>query len=292
MKQFPVSDWQATHGDPLRLRVGMVHVPKCGGTAITSTLYPAFGMSRTLFVRALTARGDTPQTYGVERKTMAQAFACQLPFLSGHVTYSDLVELGRERIFSILRDPRERMFSLFTYTKTRSRRPHVIAWNPNAAAHTRETFADFLVRTSSQSLWVCLAADHYRKMASRPPVPRTYDEAAASDDFIAVIDGAVARFEFIACHSNEHIRERIAQRFGRDVPVLQRRNETKDGERYEIGMSRDRFVEALEESVGLDRLVFERAARAFPSDFSRPDLPPVEDVVGKLEGRFDLRYSA
>lgn len=98
-------------------RLGFLHIPKSAAASLNSSIFTALGFSR-FHVSKLLRHGEElscADPNAISERTLAFRLACAVPYLPGHVTYSDLRTLERNYIFTVLRDPRKRAISMYTY---------------------------------------------------------------------------------------------------------------------------------------------------------------------------------
>jgi hypothetical protein len=96
------------------LTLGHLHIPKTAGTSLNAAVAESLGVREVYFHR-VGARKSDEATLRLPRSGPARELVLCYPFFSGHMSIGQLQALNRQRIFSILTDPRIRLVKQFTW---------------------------------------------------------------------------------------------------------------------------------------------------------------------------------
>lgn len=266
----------ATRRDALP-KVGFVHIPKCAGTALGKALYTAFGTRPLHISRVVQRDARLPDAHSLARGSLSWRLACAVPFLSGHIPFKHMQQLHRDVIFTVLRDPALRYFSIFSYFVSRADKPKH-ADNARIQRYAGMSFLDFDREMSADKLTELIAGD-------------TVDLAdlASSPEVAAQLDEALRRFDCIYSGSLQTIAARVAAASGRPEPRVERMNESLDGLQLRIGCSEAEFLALLRERTAIDAIVFDRASALFPETCQERRLED-DALLAQLHKRYRLEF--
>lgn len=136
--------------DGMPARIGFLHIPKTAGASLNSSIFTAMG-TRPFHVASLLRRENdaaVENPKAIREGTLAFSLACAVPYLPGHVTYSDLHALDRDFIFTVLRDPRKRAISMYTYALKRANSEIVVRRRPALKRFKEMGFYQFIQEPS------------------------------------------------------------------------------------------------------------------------------------------------
>jgi hypothetical protein len=272
-------------------KLGFLHVPKSGGTSLTASLNAAFGLEPVhvagLAARTADGRARDPTRF-IEEGTMAYVLARNMPFLAGHVTCTALKGLRREFIFTVLRDPRERVVSMFTYSLQRAHSATVVRRHPDLERFKDRSFVEYMQQQPGNNMALYLLGDLTGWDKVRAPRNRQRP-ASELHDFI---DAGLRRLDVIYACSNQEVLDDLHRR-GLVPRAEQEVRENVSEGKFAFGDvgSRQNFLELLDAATWLDRLVYERAGVMFPRTVRRPMVGD-EAFLAQLERRFGFRIPA
>lgn len=258
-------------------KVGFVHIPKCAGTALGQALYAAFG-TRPLHVSCVVAKnGRRPDPHSLERGSLAWRLACAVPFLSGHIPLNPMRQLRRDHIFTVMRDPALRYFSIFSYFVSRAEKPKH-ADSPAIRRYAGMSFMAFDRETASDKLAKLMVGD----ALSLKGLGDTAEDAAK-------LDAALLRFDGIYSGDLQSVASRVAAAVRRPAPQVQRMNESRAGLELEIGCSASAFLDRLRARTSLDARIFDRATALFPQTCLETRLDD-DALLAQLHKRYRLVF--
>jgi hypothetical protein len=212
--------------------------------------------------------------------------ARNMPFLAGHITYTALKSLKREFIFTVLRDPRERVISLYTYSKKRSSSPKTLKRHPALAKYADQGFVQYMTQQQPYNNMATLLLSDLRgwdKM--KDPAHRTKPPAKLNN----FIDSGLRRLDTVYACGNQEVLDDLFRR-GLISTANEVTKNVSEGT-FEFGdVSREQMLELLDRATWLDRLVYERAAVLFPETVRKPMLTD-EQFLSNLERRFGVKFS-
>lgn len=268
-------------------KLGFLHIPKSGGSSLNESLYAAFGLEpvhvSSLVPRAAARPGRDPNR-SIEESTIAFVLARNMPFLAGHLTFTALKGLKREFVFTVLRDPRERLVSLYTYAQSRTRSREVVQRHPALSRFAGEGFLDFMQRQQpSNAMAFYLLGDlkDYARMSDaansgRPPA-----------GLHAFIDAGLRRLDAVYACSNQQVLDDLHGRGLAPACSEIAKNASKDDIDFGDVGSRESFLKLVDRATWLDRLVYERAAVLFPQTVRKP-MASDDAFLARLASRFGV----
>jgi hypothetical protein len=268
-------------------RVGFLHIPKTAGASLNSSIFAALGM-RPFHVANFLRKGD--ESTGAKPKeiregTLAFSLACAVPYLPGHVTYSDLQALGRDFVFTVLRDPRKRAISMYTYALKRANSEIVVRRRPALKRFKDMDFYQFIQEPSMErsSMATMLLSDFedFHQAAMRGSIGRQDADR---------IEQALSRLNAIYACSNQTVLDDL---HGRGlIPAAKEvvKNLSDGTVRLAKLGSRQQFLETLDRVTASDRLIYEIAAERFPQYVSAK-LAGDDDLIADIEARFGAVFA-
>lgn len=272
------------------MKLGFVHVPKCAGTALSETILRQMQLKWMHISRI--ADEPTGKRWELVRNTMAYRLAQNSPYLSGHISFTEMKQLDRDFVFTVLRDPRERLFSLYTYNLRRAEGPRALANDPSLRRYYRRTFDSFVSEFEPNQISRKLLAD----LPDCPDIIELRADQPGSlwsvDQLRGLAIRSLQRFDSVFCGPDvQSAVDGLAELGWFPPTTVSTVNATEHQTRYEIGCSEQRFIELLEFHTWVDCIVFQEAATLYPERFPDP-LPSTDAVVTKLQSRFQLEFDA
>lgn len=277
--------------DPLaRRRLGFLHVPKSGGSSLNESLYAAFGLEPTFVTEVMPRQAAVPPRNperAVVRGSITYTLARNMPFLSGHASFSDLRSLGRDFIFTVLRDPRKRVVSLFTYNQRRADDRRAVRAHPALARHAGKGFRQFVEELPPHQTMAWLLLSDLPGYA-QPGVSGGGDQATSElDDLIL---RGLQRLDVVYACSNQEVLDDLHARGVAPASREVRRNVSEGRFCFGDVGSRSDFLELIERACWLDRLVYQAASRIFPATVHVPEASD-DSFLAELESRFGLVFA-
>ncbi|MEM8740183.1 MAG: hypothetical protein AAGE13_01710 [Pseudomonadota bacterium] len=258
------------------MKAGFVHIPKCAGTALGQALYSAFD-TRALHVSRIVARGAPhPDPHTLERGTLAWRLASAVPFLSGHFPIKQMRQLDRGFVFTVLRDPALRYFSIFSYFASRATKSK-FAETPERQRFRNMSFVEFDKEMSASTLARLVVGD----------ILKLREVSVGTDS--AELDAALLRFDRIYSGDMQSIAADVAAMADRPAPQVERVNESQAGLRLAAGCSEEAFLDLLRRRTALDALVFDRASVLFPQSCTEGRLDD-EALLARLKSRYEIAF--
>lgn len=227
------------------LTLGHLHIPKTAGTSLNAAVAESLGVREVYFHR-VGARKSDEATLRLPRSGPARELVLCYPFFSGHMSIGQLQALNRQRIFSILTDPRIRLVKQFTWVAQAGLAGHnsILKW----LVATFPTAPDF----SSPALHLVQNGPRPHDLLRRKP--------------LLIRDRAP---QWIPCRT-EHF-----ERLTKDLITI-----ATDSPQEAINYLTER--ELLADSVVVPHLNARRAPTAETPDIPDHGLPPIEAVVERL----------
>jgi len=272
------------------MRMGFVHVPKCAGTSLSNALYDAFG-TRRVHISSMVPKGAVPRPSGIARKSMAFRLAQCAPFLSGHISYTDMRAMDRDRVITAFREPASRFFSLFTYRVGRAARPEMRDRKPKLAESQGLSFVAFCGQVKANGIARRVLGDipAVRELIQLPPEAEA--DLRQTPEALARLDAGLGRYDMILCGKLDHIVSHLAPLTPAGAIHVEQLNESPNEQVFEIGCDEAELAARLDAWCWLDRIVLERAAALFPETCLPPAANSAETVAG-LKRRYNLDFAA
>jgi hypothetical protein len=271
------------------LKIGHLHIPKTAGSALNNAIYDALDLKRTHIAAICSGRKTEGKPNQIPRLGLTYRLASNAPFLSGHLTFTSLKELKRDFIFSVLRDPRARVISHFTYNQTRTRRQNMIKQNDSFVNENKNLgFYDFLSMRKSNSMSRRLFAD----IEGFNDALDAYSSAnEMTKNFIELLRNGLNRLDVAYACPIQMILDDLHFR-GLIPPAEEVRKNVSDTSINfgDLG-SRQQFISKLNSIVWLDMYVYQMAKDIFPETVVF-DLPTDTEFVHSLEAKYQLSFSS
>lgn len=271
-------------------RLGFVHIPKSGGTSVANAIFAAYGQKQ-VHISDLVDWSATPHhrerwgPHDVIRHHVSYRLARDAPFLSGHITYSDMKELGREVIFSVLRDPYAVALSHFTYHLGRASNPKTLVRLPHLKRYHTLDLSTYLEDAEPGHFLSALGKDMLSEKKVIRIAEQTPDALAADQPLQKKINAALKRFHIImAGDLSRQIRSLSACLDIGDI-TIGHQNPSKAGLSFRLGAPRQVILDHLERLCWLDWHVYARSTALFP-DTVVPLVPDVEKTFDAFVARF------
>ena len=189
--------------------------------------------------------------------------------------------LKREFIFTVLREPKARLISRFTYQSTRAHRAAVVAHKRNVPGIADPTFVDTLKIVHRDVMFAQLVGDfigRQRLYAARLDRARIEDQE---------IERALRRFDFIGLGSMDEVAEGLSHRLQLGGLNIRQENESNACIEYQVGCSEDEFASLLEAHTRLDDRVYRIAHQLSGRPLSSIS---TEATIAKAKSRFNLSF--
>lgn len=276
--------------DKLNIRIGYLHTPKCAGSSLNKSIFEVLGLQPFHIVKVCSTHNTDAITHPSRlliEGSLAFTLACNMPYVPGHITYSELKKLKRDFIFTVLRDPRKRIISLFTYMVKRANSERVVRAFPKMKRYAGMGFFEYM---------------NYRKLENEPPnlLLRDIDESGfisqeqdwenPSHELIEIVENSLLRLDAVyACSNQEvlddlHLRGLIPQ--AKEVWV----NESDKYVDFGSLGSRQVFLEMLSRETWQEVMIYKAAQRLFP-DTVRTHLASDEEILLYVEHRFGASFA-
>lgn len=264
-------------------KLRFVHIPKTAGTALSHTIYEAMGLRPNFITESIGRKpGERTPPHFFTLETGAVRFARNNLFLHGHVAFSTMKRLDGDFIFSVLREPRQRLMSHYTYMVSRLLR------DGDTEAPARHSFQDFMRSGAAGNIMFHhLCGDLFARRSIS-------DDAFAALDVEAqkkLIASALRRFNAIYFAPLQDVLDDLAAR--NLIPACRAsvRNRTEaDVVLGNMGL-RASFLELVNANTACDRLVVEAAVRLFPA-LARDRPLGDEAFLRYVEERFDCKFES
>lgn len=268
-------------------RFGLLHIPKTAGTSLGKAIYGSLGLEHT-HIASIKKKVETSEKIrGVQlvEKSMAYKFACNAPFLSGHITFNELKHLKRDFVFTLLRDPRKRLVSLYTYYCRNTLKKKIKPRHADLFQNKNAGFYQFMeLLNPANSMAKILLKDYEGfdefKFKEGRPHPR----------LDKLITQALRRFDVVyACPVQEVLDDLLARGLMPKASALHL-NESED--QWDFGSlgPEDKFLQVVNDAVWLDTLVYELAQRIFP-EYTTIPLANDAEFLQYLKSRFGVNFS-
>jgi hypothetical protein len=261
-------------------KIRHVHIPKTAGSALNAVIYQALGLRPTHISSIIMQSVDTEVKSQLVYKSKAYKFARNVNFLSGHISYSDMKSLDGDYIFSTLRDPKQRLVSLFTYYESRvssGRLPNDRSIQPG--------LLNFLNKTKpSNGILRRLCNDFITAKGYE------YTDLKVDSPFtLALTIRALKRFDAIYfCPIQDTLNDLSMRSLIPECQEIVKNTSIEGIELGNLGLQQT-FFEMLEKLTYLDSLTITVASDLFPSTIKQKELSN-DEFVKYLENRFDCKF--
>ena len=270
--------------------VGFLHISKCAGSSLNQSVFDALGL-QPFHISKLVARGSTevpksPHT-SITVPSLAYKIACNVPYLPGHITFSDMMSLKRDFVFTVLRDPRKRVISVYTYAKKRANTEQVVRKHPGLAKYASMSFAEFMAaRQPENGIADSLLGD----MPEFERLYEVYGRDAAPDEYEGIIESGLKRLDAVYACPNQMVLDDLHRRGMIPDAIEVVKNSSEGSVAFGELSSRHAFLSLLERATWLDMQVYRAAQRLFPETVCIP-LASDEEIIAEVERRFGATFS-
>ncbi|MFX0543660.1 hypothetical protein ACEWPM_018435 [Roseovarius sp. S4756] len=269
----------------MSLRLGFVHVPKCGGTSVANAIFAAFGME-SFHIAHLRNENEAWGPHDVIRHHVSYRLARAVPFLSGHITYSDMQDLGRNMIFTVLRDPYAAALSRYTYNVGRAHDPKILARRPHLEPYKHITLSEHLDTATPAQFLISLGRDVFSEKEIINVASKGVTMMDENPIVQKKIDRALRRFDMVLGGGQLSQQMKIFSKFiDADEITIEHHNRSKETLPTPLGASRQVIIEKLVQLCWLDEYVYARCERFFPETML-PLVPDAEKTFDAFVKRF------
>jgi hypothetical protein len=258
-----------------------VHISKTAGSALNSVIYKSLNLSPAHISNLINNNDNViKKPHQLIRKSSAFNFARNNQYLSGHISYSDMKILDGDFIFTMLRDPKQRIVSLYSYALTRVDRGRLSNHNIE-----RNNLLDFInSRDVSNGIFKCLCNDFIKARGHK-----LIDLEADENTLFKVTKNALKRFDSIYFCSIQETLNDLANR--ELIPSCTEITSNRSSEEISLGNLglKQSFLDKLDNLTYLDSLVIRLASDLFPKTVNQKELTN-DDFIKTLENRFDCKF--
>jgi len=268
------------------MRLGHVHIPKCAGSALNRKIYSALGLSF-MHIAKVTSGNGVLRQWDLKKNSLLYNYAKNSPYLSGHVNYSTIKKMNRDFVFTVLRDPYSRFFSLYTYNVSRSLNPLVAKKKPKLLKYHDKTFFEHSKKSSMNMLSRILLSDiNGIKFSDINDKDNFFKRESFYRD---VISRNLKKFDAIYfCPLEDIFNDLFEKGF---IPKIESEylNESKVSIPLKMGCNKKDFMDIMDRHCWLDLIVCEEARKIFPDKVVKQPLK-VDDFLESIENRFDVIF--
>lgn len=269
-------------------KIGFVHVPRTAGNSLSGIIHGSLNLRCThiskLVSRTETAPDRVSKSYLLVRDSNAFKFACNAIFLSGHISYADMAEMDRTFTFTVLRDPRKRLISLYTYLQTR------INNGRQPASMLEKTFIEFaqtgMVRNGMTKLLLGDCPSYIRWVRKS----RKLSIEVLEEIFVEHIEESLTRFDKVYTCGQQSVLDDLTKCGLIPEAISVRQNASNP----DIGLghlgARDDFLAVIDRATHWDMRLYEHAQRLFPHDKSLA-LDSDDMFIDYVEKRYSCTFS-
>lgn len=273
-----------------KTKLGFLHVPKSAGSSLNESIFSALEL-QPFHVAMLVPRNSTVEQKNpvntIVEGSLAYKLARNMPYVSGHITYSDLRRLDRSFIFTVLRDPRKRIISLFTYARKRANSPKVIQNYPKLKQYANMGFSDFMNHRRPMNEAAMLLLGDIGEFAA---ISQKQERSNPSQEFVDTVETGLRRLDVIYACSNQEVLDDL---HARDlIPQTKEVWKNKSDDKLDFGKlgSRQEFLKLLDQATWQDSLAYRIAQQLFPDTMLAP-LASDEEILADVEKRFGAMFT-
>lgn len=266
-------------------KVGFLHIPKCAGSALSENIFRHLGLVPT-HISGLSDEGPNKR-WVVKKKSLEMRFAQNNIFLSGHLTYKDMLDLNRDLIFTYLRDPLDRLISLWTYNLTRSESPRALSNDPSLIRHYGSTFKNYIKEVKpngmSENLLVdMIGVEKFSALAADPE-----NKVSTMLEKNSLIHRSLGRLDFVFTKSPQEPIEWLSDLGYFDRFTLPVSNKSHCEQVLSAGCTRDEFYHIVKAYTYLDYGLLNEANKMF---YGEIDFLAVEDSVKRVFDKGEIQF--
>lgn len=258
------------------IRLGYLHIPKTAGSSLNRAIF-----SSQQLVSCHITKINYPQN-----NTLTFKLACNTPYLAGHVSYKDLKKLNRNFIFSVFRDPRQRLISLYTYLIGRADNKLSLKQHPKLKEYKEISFYDYLEKDKPHNKMSDLLFSDMKNYSIRLARQRKNKVTVQFKEFI---ENGLKRFDVIYSCQIQKILDDLSRRGY--IPKTEEVyiNKSKNSIPFGYLGSKKEFLSRIYQYIWLDMIVYEMAKKIFP-DTMNNELVSDDDFIKEVEKRFNLQF--
>ena len=267
-------------------KMGHIHIPKCAGSSLNKMLYKQFELSPKHFTGVVYQK-QTDRTLDVVIDSPDFVELSNRQFVSGHVSFKEMALLQRNFIFTVLRNPYERFFSLFTYNITRALKSSNI---PNLQGYENKTFIEHLAFLSTRKInttYSQLIAD-YPDPISKLLIDRVFFR---DNELLCrtTINKALSRLDVIYYCDMSLLLSHLTQLSL--VPALKPiiENVSSIPINIKMGCNQATFKKLIDENCWLEVEILKQAHQLYPETIIKPCID-FDDFLNGIKDRFSLLF--
>lgn len=260
--------------------LGHVHVTKTAGSALNRAFNDALSQRHLHISQVVKSDVEQRKPHALVLNSTAYNFASNALYLSGHIPYRSMKLLNRQYIFTMLRDPRKRLFSHYSYYTTRVLKGLIQTSGSLSVGHD---FYDYLESYNGSFTKFLLldTCSHFRTLHT---IPR--------QDFDVIrpeIVKSLSRFDDIYYCDLQATLDHITSKVNLPKIISKKVNESEENLPTIFLGSQHRFIEFMNKRSELDEYLIGVARSLFPSTFTEHSSTD-EELLSYLTHRFDVKF--
>lgn len=266
-------------------KIGYLHIPKCGGSSLNKAIYESLGYKNT---HIPSSSNKKTKEWINDPYSLIFRFASNSHYLSGHLTFNELKSLKRDFIFTVLRDPKFRLFSLFTYKVSKANNAKITINNSVLALKKNMTFKEFLDDVGFHSMSYFLLSVKFNEIEISEINQKLFEGEVSKRIVKNMIRPLLKSFDAIYSE-DQNVLEELEKEGVLSCCNRDRVNESNQTLSYRIGMSELEFYESLRRFILLDELAYEVSMELFPLTVTKP-LSSVDEFLQNIKARYNLIF--
>lgn len=258
-------------------RLGHLHIPKTAGSSLNNAIFKS-----QLLIPYHISKATYPR-----KNTLIHKLACNTPYLPGHIFFTELKNLHRDFIFSVFRDPRKRLISLYTYAVGRSKNEKALKKHPGLSQYADITFYQYLEKAKPMNKMSELLFTDIKNYSLRLERQRKY---RVTSQFNTLIAEGLKRFDVIyACSIQQVLDDLHCRGF---IPKTKEIFINKSKENIDFGYvgTKKEFIEKINQYVWLDMLTYKTAQSIFPETMPY-SIATDDEFILEMETRFNIKFN-
>lgn len=272
-------------------KVGYVHIPKCAGSALNEGIFRTLEMQKVHISSVVDNGCMHNKKFSIIKKTPAFTFAKNNIFLSGHISYNDMVLLNRDYIFTVLRDPMLRFFSHYTYLLSRANSEVVLSHSPASIKYKRMSFVNFSNEVPSNGITEALLVDFFPGLISKVCKKIQPERIPNNKEVLGRISKGLNRFDAIFAMGLQEVVDFLSREGLFDRFIVDNKNASKIDFELDIGCSVSKFKEIMLEKTRFDTITYSEAKKIFPKTVTYRPLE-FDEFLEAIKKRYNLNFSS